>query len=297
MFSKSSWLHLRFPFSFFLLPIFLFALAISPNFNGPRMFWVFFIVHFLLYPASNGYNSYFDKDEQSIGGLRNPPPTSKGLYYLALAFDALAIVLGYVFINLLFAVMLLIYGLISKGYSHPMTRFKRHGITSLLLTGIFQGLFTFLMCYAGLNNYGLDQILGPQTLIPGVLATLMLMANYPLTQVYQHDEDSRRGDITLSIMLGIRGTFYFSAITFIITAAAFLYYFQVFHDGAYSMYFILAIAPVISFFILWFLRVKNGFHHANYSNTMRLNFISAISLNIFFLYFFLDKTQLLQLFI
>src|SRR5688500_17811307 len=99
MFSRSSWLHLRIPFSFFLLPIFLFSLSLSPNFNGPRMLWVFLIVHFLLYPASNAYNSYFDKDEKSIGGLKNPPPVKKGLYFLALTFDIVAIVLSYIKIN------------------------------------------------------------------------------------------------------------------------------------------------------------------------------------------------------
>src|SRR5688572_32252836 len=103
MLSRSSWLHLRIPFSFFLLPIFLFSLSVSPNFNGPRIGWVFFILHFLLYPASNGYNSYFDKDEKSIGGLKNPPPVHTGLYYTALIFDLVAVVLGYLQINLTFA--------------------------------------------------------------------------------------------------------------------------------------------------------------------------------------------------
>jgi len=105
MFSRSSWLHLRIPFSFFLLPVFLFSLSISPNLNGSRIFWVFIIVHFFLYPASNGYNSFFDKDEKSIGGLKNPPPVNKGLYYLSLSFDVIAVVLGYIKIGLLFAVM------------------------------------------------------------------------------------------------------------------------------------------------------------------------------------------------
>ena len=112
MFSSSSWLHLRIPFSYFLLPVFLFALAISPNISGGHLFWVFIIVHIFLYPASNGYNSYFDKDEKSIGGLQNPPPVNKGLYYLSLSFDAIAITLGLVFINIPFAAMLFAYGLV-----------------------------------------------------------------------------------------------------------------------------------------------------------------------------------------
>src|SRR5688572_17864876 len=113
MLSLSSWLHLRIPFSYFLLPVFLFSLATSPNVSEDALLWTFLIVHIFLYPASNGYNSYFDKDEKSIGGLKNPPPVKKGLYYLALLFDAVAIALGLIKISIAFAVMLLIYGLVS----------------------------------------------------------------------------------------------------------------------------------------------------------------------------------------
>src|SRR5436190_17353250 len=158
MFSSSSWLHLRIPFSYFLLPVYLFSLSISPNLNEPRLIWSFFIIHFLLYPASNGYNSYFDKDEKSIGGLKNPPPVKIGLYYLALLLDGSAIIIGYIKINLTFAAMLLIYGLVSKAYSHPSIRIKKHAVTGWIITGLFQGLFTFVMCYIGINNFSLENV-------------------------------------------------------------------------------------------------------------------------------------------
>ena len=91
MFSKSTFLHLRIPFSYFLLPVYLFSLSASPNLNESKLLWVFVILHFFLYPASNGYNSYFDKDEKSIGGLKNPPPVTKGLYWLSLLLEVSAI--------------------------------------------------------------------------------------------------------------------------------------------------------------------------------------------------------------
>jgi 4-hydroxybenzoate polyprenyltransferase len=296
MFSRSSLLHLRIPFSYFLLPVFLFSLAVSPNFNGPRMFWVFFIVHFLLYPASNGFNSYFDKDEKSIGGLRNPPPTRKGLYFLALLLDLTAFILGYLKINLTFALMLVIYGLISKAYSHPLTRWKKHAVLSLLLTGIFQGWFTFVMCYIGINDFGFENSLQPKIAIPGLLTSLMLMANYPMTQVYQHEEDEKRGDITLSIKLGIKGTFYFSMIVFGIALTGFLIYFRLAHGATYPWYFLLAIIPVLIYFFYWLILVIKNKEAADYSHTMWLNAISSTCLNIFFIYLFLHSTQLLQFF-
>jgi 4-hydroxybenzoate polyprenyltransferase len=297
MFSKSSWLHLRIPFSFFLLPIFLFSLSVSPNFNGERIFWVFFIVHFLLYPASNGYNSYFDKDEKSIGGLKNPPPTEKGLYYLALTLDVLAIILGLVFVNLTFAIMLLIYGMVSKAYSHPAVRLKKYAVTSLIITGLFQGLFTFIMCYVGVNDFPIDSALRLPIIIPGILACLMLWANYPMTQIYQHQEDEARGDITLSIKLGVKGTFYFAAIIFGIALTAFLLYFYFYHSTHIAWLFIIAIVPILIYFFYWFILVLKNKSNADYSHTMMLNYVSATMLNLFFMYLFLETSQIYQLFL
>ncbi|MBT1704219.1 UbiA family prenyltransferase [Chryseosolibacter indicus] len=294
MFSKSSLLHLRIPFSFFLLPIFLFSLSISPNLNELRLFWVFFIIHFLLYPASNGYNSYFDKDEKSIGGLKNPPPTKTGLYYLSLLLDALAIILGYLKLNLTFAVMLLIYGLVSKAYSHPSIRLKKYAFTSLVITGIFQGLFTFLMCYVGVNDFPISIALRPNVIIPGILTSLMLWANYPLTQVYQHEEDSKRGDTTISLKLGVKGTFYFSIIVFGVALSCFLLYLNLYFSSKYAMIFLMAVLPVLLYFFYWLMLVLRNKNNADYGRTMALNYISATCLNLFFLYLFFNTTQVHQ---
>lgn len=287
MFSRSSWLHLRIHFSFFLLPIFLFSLAVSTDFTGPRIFWVFFILHFLVYPASNGYNSYFDKDEKSIGGLKNPPPVSKGLYALALALDGIAIVLAYIKINTTFAVMVLIYGLVSKAYSHPSIRIKKHAWTSWMITGIFQGFFTFLMCYIGISDSDLVAAFKPEVTVPALLTSFMLWANYPLTQVYQHDEDRKRGDITLSAKLGIVGTFYFAACVFTVAIGGLLFYFKFAFSEVYAWVFLLSLLPLLAYFFCWFFLIMKNGQHADYVHTMRLNYISGICLNGYFLYLFL----------
>lgn len=296
MFSRSSWLHLRIHFSFFLLPIFLFSLSLSPNFNGPRIFWVFFIIHFLLYPASNAYNSYFDKDEKSIGGLKHPPPVKKGLYFLALTFDALAIILSYIKINTTFAVMVFIYGMVSKAYSHPRIRLKKHPWISWIITGVFQGLFTFLTCYVGVNDFGLDNALRIEIIIPGLLTSAMLWANYPITQVYQHEEDKKRGDVTLSAKLGIVGTFYFVASVFTFAIGGFLFYFKFVFGEKYAWSFLLALLPGLAYFFYWFILILSDKKKADYGHTMRLNYISTACLNVFFIYLFLDTSQVLQVF-
>lgn len=294
MFSLSSWLHLRIPFSYFLLPVFLFSLAISPNVSEKALLWTFIVIHIFLYPASNGYNSYFDKDEKSIGGLKNPPPVKKGLYYLALLFDALAIIVGYFAINMTFALMLLVYGLVSKAYSHPDIRLKKFPVTGWLVAGLFQGLFTFVMCYIGINKFSLENIWKPAVIFAGILCTIMLWANYPMTQIYQHEEDGKRGDETFSRMLGIRGTFYFVGGVFGIVTLGFVFYFNSFFSRKYSVIFLTALFPVVLYFFYWFSKAYNDEIKADYKHTMWLNFISATCLNIFFIYVFLYARNYIQ---
>ncbi|MBI3218891.1 MAG: UbiA prenyltransferase family protein [Bacteroidetes bacterium] len=293
---SSIFLHLRIPFSFFLMPVYLFALAISPNFAESRLIWSFIIIHLLLYPASNAYNSYFDKDENSIGGLKNPPPVNKGLYFTSLGFDLLAIVLGYIQINALFAIMLLIYGVVSKAYSHPSIRLKKYPIAGWLTIGVFQGFFTFLMCYVGINGFELSNLAQAKVLIPALLTSIMLWGNYPMTQVYQHEEDTKHGDRTISLMLGIRGTFVFVQALFAVATICFVIYFNQFHTLQVAYAFLVALAPVVIFFMYWFYLVWKDSTQANFGYTMWLNFISSCCLNGFFAYLWVATSHLDQYF-
>jgi len=296
MITSSSIKHLRIPFSIFLMPVFFFALALTPNLNESRLLWVFLSLHLFLYPSSNGYNSYFDKDEESIGGLKNPPTVTNDLYWLSLVFFLIAIGLATI-INSSFASMIVVYGLVSMAYSHPSIRIKKYPWLSWLIAGFFQGYFTFAMVYAGLSNLGWDVMLKPHILIPGLLTSLMLWGNYPLTQVYQHGEDSRRGDRTLSLVLGIKGTFSFSALVFGLSGAAFIWFFMSKNQVAISWVYLAAMAPILLFFLIWFSFIRtNPVKYANYSWAMGMNTISAICLNAFFIYYFLENTQILQVF-
>lgn len=296
MFTLASWKHLRIPFSFYLMPVFFFALALTPNHNPERLLLVFIALHLFLYPASNGYNSYFDKDEKSIGGLRNPPKVRIGLYYLALLFTLISVCMG-AYINWQVGTMLLVYSLVSMAYSHPAIRLKKYAFGSWLIAGFFQGCFTFCMAYAGLSDFGWDIFLKSHVLIPGLLTSLMLWGSYPLTQIYQHEEDSKRGDHTLSLKLGIQGTFTFAAVWFLIAGAAFGWYFGSKGQEQALFVFLGAMAPVVLYFLVWFgFAKKSPEKYVNYDWAMWMNRISGISLNAFFIWYFLENTQILQVF-
>ncbi len=283
---KSTLLHLRFPFSFFLLPVFLLACA-----SARSVFWVdtilcFFILHFMVYPASNGFNSYFDKDEQSIGGLKNPPKVYLELYWVSLIIDGAALILG-LFISLEFTIMIFIYGLVSKAYSHPSIRLKKYPIIGWMAAGIFQGYFTFLLAIVAVEGIGVAETLDWRYQVPGVLCSVLLMGSYPMTQIYQHQEDGRRGDMTISRKLGVLGTFHFTAVAFAIASAGLGYHFYITFGRSKTVLFFFCLTPMLIYFFRWYFKVRKNPTAADFDSTMRLNLISSTLLNAFFLYLWL----------
>jgi len=283
---QSTLLHLRIPFSFFLAPIFLFAWSIAGQaVNWQATLIAFVALHIFIYPASNGFNSYYDKDEKSIGGLRNPPPVSRELLVVSLVFDLVGVLLG-TLVSWQFALALLVYGLVSKAYSHPAVRLKRYPILSLVVIAVFQGAYTFLMSYHAVTGATVAELLSLRVLFPAICSSVMLLGSYPMTQIYQHEEDAKRGDFTFSRMLGIRGTFLYTAVVFGGAIGGFGYYYQRFYSLHDGVMFIVALTPVLLFFLHWLNSALKSPAHANFKNTMRLNATSAVCLNLFYVIFY-----------
>ena len=86
---------LRIPFSFYLMPVFMFALSQTFAINKYAAFFTYIVLHLFIYPASNGYNSYMDQDEGSIGGLEHPPKATKQLFFASIAFDLIGLLLAF----------------------------------------------------------------------------------------------------------------------------------------------------------------------------------------------------------
>src|SRR5690606_24627379 len=200
-----------------------------------------------------------------------------------------------VFVNVLFAIMLLVYGLVSKAYSHPSIRLKKYPITGWLAAGFFQGFFTFIMCYVGINDYTLGEALSI-TIYAGLLTSWMLLGNYPMTQVYQHSEDARRGDMTISRLVGIIGTFHLAGTVFLLVFVGFAAFFGLYFSAEYSVIFTIAMFPIVVYFVLWYMQVRQSEIAADYDHTMRLNFVSATCMNVFFLFFYIDNQYILDRF-
>ena len=278
MLSSSTIKLLRIPFSFFLSPIYLFALAQVPAIDWPRAALIFFILHFLVYPASNGYNSYMDRDTQSIGGLEKPPPPSRELYWTTMVLDAAGILLS-LLVGPLFTLVMVLYIGASKAYSYRGIRLKKYPYLGYFIVILFQGAITFWLVYYG-SSGEFDKQVPWQGM---VICALLVGGFYPLTQIYQHQQDLDDGVETISYKLGYTGTFIFCTVIY---GLAWVFMAQFFiRDQQVNKLLVTAICfiPVIVYFIKWFGRVRKNKHEANFRNTMKMNWLAATCTNISFL--------------
>ncbi len=271
--------HLRLAFSLFLLPIFLFALSSVPQPDWLLAAEIFIILHLLLSPASNAYNSWYDKDVGPIGGLAHPPPVHKGLLTVAWGLDAAALIWGW-FVSPAFAAGLLLYGIVSKLYSHPRVRLKRYPFISLAAAAVFQGGLTYAIIVEGLGGWPADLY----SFFLGIAAaTAMIAAFYPMTQIYQHDEDAHRGDLTVSRAVGLRGTFYLSAGLFALADVLFFLHYFALHQRLSFWVMQACLLPAIVYFAFWYIQVLHSPARASYAGAMRLNALAAGGMILFFL--------------
>ncbi|MBC7448012.1 MAG: prenyltransferase [Hymenobacteraceae bacterium] len=224
---------LRIPFSVYLMPVFWFALAFVPiscsetaqsfdatfewDASPAQALAVFLILHLLVYPASNGFNSWHDRDTGPIGGLAAPPPPPPVLLPLVRALDVAAFALA-LLLDMRFAGLLLAYILVSRAYSAPPLRLKARPYLGTAAVVIFQGFVTYLAVQAG-SGVASDYLFSAFNLTAGAGVSLLLLGSYPLTQIYQHAEDAARGDRTLSRALGVAGTFRFARLIGLLGAA------------------------------------------------------------------------------
>ena len=153
-----------------------------------------------------------DRDTESIGGLENPPPPSRQLYLTTIVLDIAAIILGFFVTPLFGFIMPLVYW---RFKSLQLSRYPVKKISCYWLSNCyyFPGSIYFL---AGvLWKQCREHILWPPW--QGMLICALLIGGfYPLTQIYQHQQDLDDGVNTISYKLGYNGTFIFCAIVYLI---------------------------------------------------------------------------------
>ncbi len=275
---------LRFHFSFFLMPVYWFALSQVVRPNAGRAVLIFIILHILIYPSSNGFNSYMDRDEGSIGGLKSPLQPTRQLLYVSLFMDGLALILGF-FISVYFVLAALIYILASRAYSARSVRLKKYPIAGFLTVIICQGALVFFMVYHGSHS-----LLSLQVPTLGMIsASLLIGGFYPLTQIYQHEADAKDGVRTISAQLGLRGTFIFCGIIYGIAFITLAFFFLISLEIKEFLVFTTSMLPVLVYFIVWATQVWQNPSRADFRHTMRMNSVASLCSSVGFILVFLMR--------
>lgn len=277
---------LRFPFSLFLLPISLFSFYyIQPQ--PDLKFWlVIFIWHILVFPSSNGYNSFNDEDDGPIGGLKSPPKPTRSLLIVSNILDLTAVVLA-MMINPAFCGFVLIYIIASRLYSNRNIRLKKYPIKGFLIVFILQGAWIFIANFFAFDSSYM--IAEPQVVYSAIAASFFIGTVYPLTQIYQHESDEKDGVKTLSMVLGKRGTFVFSAIMFFLST---VFVYLTFNNDTSMENFILfnlIMMPATIYFLIWAFRSFRENRHVNFKNTMTMLVLSSVLNNVFFIILLIKK--------
>jgi 4-hydroxybenzoate polyprenyltransferase len=203
---KTSWetevwhfvLHLRLHYQLFILSgPFLVGALLSDSFNTGWFLAQYFNIHVLLFGGATAYNSFWDKDKGPIGGLTNPPEMVEWMWFASLLIQMIglliALPMGTFFIGIYVLSMLLFWL-----YSSPWTRWKGDPHKSLFAIGISTGFNSVLMGYYA-TGFG---PLYPSIWIAATGTTLVLLSLYPVSQIYQQEEDRNRGDRTFAISYG-----------------------------------------------------------------------------------------------
>lgn len=145
-------------------------------------------------------NSAYDRDTGDIAYLRRPPspPPHLAAFGLSLMFAGL---LGSFVLPVGYRVAYAVCVALSILYSVPPVRLKAVPGADWIVN---MGGFGALTPYAGWSATGVP--VGSVGILILLAFCPLFAALYPLTQIYQFEEDARRGDRTLARALGVRGS-------------------------------------------------------------------------------------------
>jgi len=206
----------------------------------------------LLNGGTLAINSAFDRDEGDIGYLDAPPPPPKHLalfgFALMLAGQGIALALPRGF-----AIAYAICFAMSLLYSVPPVRLKAVAGADWIINMVGFGTLT---PYAGWALTLLPLTRAGAWALGGFAP--LFAALYPLTQLYQLDEDRAHGDRTLALLLGARWSLALSIVATVVAFACFARAAMATHRETFSVHPLetLAVAATVWLAVLlsWFVR-------------------------------------------
>jgi len=249
-----------------------------------KQYWLQFLnIHILLFGGATAYNSYWDKDEGPVGGLKNPPEMSGWMHPVSILFQ----ITGFLFaisVGWLYSVIYLISFALFWLYSTPLARWKGHPIRSLMVIGISTGTNSVL-----LGSIAAGGTIHLNLIIASIGAALILLSLYPVSQIFQIQEDKTRGDETFAVRFGASGVKKFFTYSFL---AGVLFISFSFKDLSFIIAILFASVGFCSWnYLTCKIRSLIG-DKEEYSQVMAIKFIASLSFVVFLMMGILLKYQI-----
>lgn len=266
-------IHLRLNYQILLAPIFLWGYLLAGG-QPDGTFWLAFLsIHLFLFGGTTAFNSYYDQDEGPVGGLERPPPAQAVLLPFSLGMQAIGAVLA-AFVNVPFLLIYLAIFCMGAAYSLPGVRLKGRPLWGLITVAIGQGVLAALAGWAAAQ---------PAPTMPGVLAWVGILAValvtagfYPLTQIYQVEEDLARGDLTFAAWAGPARTFAYSVGTQALAALLLMSVISSLLGVWQALLVGLFYVALLVSTVRWALRFDPNRVIANFRRVMRINRVASL---------------------
>ena len=260
--------------SFIYLPLFLFAISQTHDLNWLHTGFFFVILQVLMHPSNQlqiaNANMELSDNKTDI------TQQAKNLITTSISMNSLAVVLSILIFSLEVGVGVLGYLLLSKLHNNNPIRLRKYAIISLLLTMTMQGVLLF-----ALTQYATGKLM----LITNVFAiqacAFFVGFVYPLTQMHTNTDDLKRGDLTISIRLGLKGTFALCLVMFLLAISFMGLHFYNTRNVFHFYLFLFFLSPVAAYFFWWRKNTRLEPLVANYRFTRLFIIITTICMSLF----------------
>lgn len=203
-------IHLRLPFQLVMFFIFLTGFVVGGYSNISNLLLGAIIFFIFISGGTVAYNSYYDKDEGPVNFIKNPPKPTKSLLILSIIFKLSGIILS-LLINFKFFIVCVTFVFLSVLYSHPKFRFKTKYGLDLVINGVGYGSLSILggwLCTTSEINF--------KIIFLSIIAFFIVSTGHPLTQIFQYEDDKKKGDKTFVVIFGPKKSLLVSVILLLI---------------------------------------------------------------------------------
>ena len=260
------------------MPVYFAALLISPNFGQDRLGLVFVLVHLMLYPADHLLRSYFGNKNAEF---KNSVVGRIFVFGIIIILQSFAL-FNAIKINLWLVLFTVLY--LCASWISAKRRQSANERTTDLFQAFYRGALVVLLVYIGLNDYEPANLLNLR--VPGMAIFSMLFFLVLLNGLNFFSVPNEAGPSKLPLREGN------SSVIFIM----FLFYLTWFFGINLVWVLLVAILPGFLFYVFL---IRSVYKHGQMISNLRLNMfygLLSIGLNAFFIYAFLEHTNVLQVF-